>query len=129
MVSLPARDVQFGVPRTISERGPDRRFSVAFEDDGDTGYLYGIEAEAEEQRIVDALQVYVVRQADNEQRTHELEFRWADGGSRVGLFIDGQCHAVFDFLARRAACRLGFPPSNGTFTESHDWDEGLAIGL
>jgi hypothetical protein len=109
----------------------DRRFLAAFEDDGRTAYFYGGEfsGEAGKFGIVDALHVYNVDAVVDKEADYPVEVRWAATGHRAGLFIEGYCHAVFDFDLRRAVCRSGFPPASGKFAESHDWDEKLLEGL
>jgi hypothetical protein len=111
---------------------PDGRFSVFFEDDGESGYLYGLDltdAAPEDMPIVDALFIYDVAAVADRHATYPVEIRWADDGHRAGLFVEGRCHAVFDFDQRRASCRTGFPPASGEFTASHEWDESLTAGL
>jgi hypothetical protein len=111
---------------------PGGRFSAVFEDDRETGYFYGLHLSTEESpesQIVDALHVYDVRAVADSENAYSVEIRWAQDRNRVGLFIAGICQAVFDFDAKRAVCRSGFPPASGDFTSSHDWDEALASGL
>jgi hypothetical protein len=106
----------------------DGKFSAIFEDDGDTGYFYGLE-NGRDDPILDALHIYNVAQVTDPDAVYPTEIRWDKSGSRAGLFIDGKCHAVFDFTLRRAVCRTGFPPATGAFASSHEWDERLVEGL
>lgn len=111
---------------------PDRRFSAIFEDDGETGYFYGAQlspTEAGKFTIVDALHVYNVAAVVDKESDYPVEIRWALSHHRVGLFIEGYCHAVFDFDQGRAVCRDGFPPASGKFGASHEWDDALLEGL
>ena len=112
--------------------GPGGTYSAVFEDDGDTGYFYGLDTtreQAGDNPILDALQVYSVAAVEDREASYPIEIRWAAEGNRAGLFIEGRCHAIFDFDLRRAVCRTGFPESSGEFTPSHDWDETLVAGL
>jgi hypothetical protein len=121
-----------GKDASLAADSPDRRFSGIFEDDGDTGYFYGAqfsETEAGKFTILDALHIYNVAAVVDKQSEYPIEIRWAANQHRVGLFIEGYCHAVFDFDAKRAACRDGFPPASGNFASTHEWDEALLEGL
>ena len=111
---------------------PEGRYAVVFEDDGDTGYLYGLDSVAQEvtsEPIVDALHLYTVANVVDRETAYPVEIRWAKDRNRVGLFIAERCQAVFDFDQKRAVCRSGFPPATGAFTSSHEWDDTLTSGL
>ena len=112
--------------------GPSGAYSVFFEDDGDTGYFYGLETARDgsgDNPILDALEVYSVAAVTDRDAAYPIEIRWAGQGNRAGLFIEGKCHAIFDFDLKRAVCRTGFPPASGEFGSSHEWDETLTEGL
>jgi len=65
-----------------------------FEHDGETGYFYLYETSAPEGRkVIGALHVLSGPCA---LRAADVEIRWADDGSVVGLFIQGRVWAVFD---------------------------------
>jgi hypothetical protein len=116
----------------LESEAPGGRYAVVFEDDGETAYLYGFDEAVEQVNggpIVDALQIYDVASVADRDSDVRIEVRWGDGRNRVGLFIDGRCHAVLDFDNGRAICRSGFPPASGSFTTSHDWDDELESGL
>jgi hypothetical protein len=109
---------------------PSGQYAVVFEDDGETGYFYGLDlSRPTDDPIVDALHLYSVSAVADRVHTYPIEIRWAVDRERAGLFIGGGCQAVFDFAERRAACRSGFPPPRGDFTATHQWDESLAEGL
>ena len=112
------------MPLVVESASPAGRYSAVFEDDGETGYFYGLDADAAEP-IVDALHVYDAEAAAFPQSA-AFEIRWSADGNVVALVIDEQLHAIFDFARRRACCRTGFPPATGRFTASHDWDDALA---
>ena len=118
-----------GEPVVLQSDSPLGGFGVVFEDDGQTGYLYGLDLSGGgEDAILDAVHVYDVR-ALGSCGSHSIEIRWAATTDRAGLFLGGTCYAVFDFGDRRAVCRTGFPPANGRFTKSHEWDDRLAADL
>ena len=65
-----------------------------FEHDGDTGYFYLYETCAPKgRRIIGALHVLSGPCAF---RAADVQIRWAEDGSVVGLFIQGRVWAVFD---------------------------------
>src|SRR5687767_11687122 len=53
--------IQVGSKVSVEGDSPSTHFAVVFEDDGDTGYLYGLDLSKEENPIVDALQIYDVQ--------------------------------------------------------------------
>ena len=122
-----------GRDAVLSADAPSGRFSAVFEDDGETAYFYGLDPDAKEAAsrspIVDALHIYDVDAMLQREDPYSVEIRWAEGRNRVGLFIDGECHAVFDFDEKRAVCQSGFPPASGAFTSSHEWDDELTAGF
>jgi hypothetical protein len=99
--------------------------SVVFEDDGDTGYFYAVERRGGEMKILDAVQIYAVRNVVDRETPSVLEVVWTDGGHQAALYLNAHPHAVFDFQTRRGYCRTGFPPPprTGWSSEGHDWDE------
>ena len=85
-------------------------------------------ASSAENPIVDALHLYNVS-AVAPAGPFPVEIRWAEDRNRAGVFIAGGCQAVFDFDAKRAVCRTGYPPASGSFTSTHEWDGALASGI
>ena len=65
---------------------PVGHHSVVFEDDGDTGYFYAVERCGEELKILDAVQIYAVRNVVDREIPSELEITWARSGPRLGAF-------------------------------------------
>lgn len=114
-------------------QAPGGRYEAIFEDDGEVGYLYGLDQQRKDEGnnpIVDALMIYRVEDDHDRDATYEIEIRWADERNRVGLFVGGECHAVFDFDEKRIVCRSGFPPpTHASFADTHEWDEALVEGL
>ena len=87
-------------------------FSGIFEDDGDTGYFY-----AHDRRpgagILDAVLIYHVANLRDRDRESDAEIRWSSDGLKVGLFFNGQLHALIDFDSRVAYGRTNSPPPGG----------------
>lgn len=106
---------------------PASRYAVALEDDGETGYLYGVELRDGEQSVLDALLLYNVDEVSAGQ-VAVATLVWSDEGERVALWLNGRQEAAFDFARGRAVCRSNFPPAS-EFTRSHRWDGSLAGDL
>ena len=123
--------LRIGTPVVVEARAPSGDWSTVFEDDGQTGYFYGLEDNADEYVILDALHVYTVEQVVDQDAVYPMEIRWADGANVAGFFVEDKCHAIFNFDQRRAACRDNFPEATVFgFTDTHEWDEevGRALG-
>jgi hypothetical protein len=117
--------LKVGEETFVESVSPTGRYGVVFEDDGQTGYFYGLDMEKEDQPILDALHIYNVESVTDADEPSLIQIAWSGDGLTSGLFINRYAHAIFAFGERRAACRTGFPPATGEFTDSHDWDEGL----
>lgn len=105
-------------------------YSVVFEDDGEAGYLYGMDNSHKANPIVDALHIYTVEQVVDRQNPCLLEVIWSGDNKVAVLFLNRRPHAAFDFGARRGTCRTGFPPPRGDWTtHDHSWDEAVVDKL
>ena len=105
---------------------PSTQYVAVFEDDGETGYFYGIDSTLAEQPILDALHVYNVNSVTDRDAPSRFQIVWSGDGMKVALYVNGYPHAAFDFVSRRGYCRTGFPPpSPGFSSESHDWDDAV----
>ena len=104
---------------------PVGTYSVVFEDDGETGYFYAVERRGGEMQILDAVQIYAVRNVVDRDIPSDLEVVWSETGRHAALYLNSYPHAVFDFQARRGYCRTGFPPppQTGWSPEGHGWDD------
>jgi hypothetical protein len=114
-----------GVHESAPEGGV---YGVSFEDDGETGYLYGLDlSRPEDQTIVDALHIYNAPAPGLPSPLLTLQIVWNDEGTGCVLVLDGTPHAAFDFAGQRACCRTNFPPPSrpGGYTASHAWDEEM----
>ncbi|MHC4121188.1 MAG: DUF2251 domain-containing protein [Planctomycetota bacterium] len=121
-------------PIVFSGPGPyakslDAKCGVVFEDDGETGYFYATDSGGT--TIFDALHLYDRQDNDRLRQGEEVFVVWNPGRQRAAIFYHDQFQAVFDFTARRGACRTGFPPSKGKgwSADGHAWDESLTMGL
>ena len=103
------------------------RYSVVFEDDGETGYFYAEDQQSgKENPIVDAVHIYNVANVKDAKRASELSIVWSADGVRCALLINDYPHAAFDFSSRRGFCRTNFPnlPTSGAWhTTDHTWSE------
>jgi hypothetical protein len=123
------RAVQIGRPVVIvsdSSRSPNR---VVFEDEGETGFLYAVDASLpSEPKILDALWIHDVGSVDS-SRSLSLRIRWTRSGDKVALFLDGEPQAVFDFTKHRGYSRANFPARSTWSDTSHAWDPDALTGI
>lgn len=128
-----AMGIQLAAEQTITVGGqfvvegpsPSQPFGVVFEDDGRTGYLYGLDFAAGANPIVDALHIYNVEQVTDREKPSKVQLFWSSDGLKAALLINGYPHAIFDFAAKRGYCRTGFPPpmEKGFSKEGHAWSD------
>ena len=96
--------------------------AVIFEDNGETGYLYAIERRnGEELKVLDAVNIYDVARVTDKNIPSEVKIFWTDDFGKVGLVINGYCHAIIDFSNKVGLCRTGFPHS------SQNWPNGRFV--
>src|SRR3954454_3260739 len=113
--------IKLGEPVTLTSA--IEPYQLVFEDDGDTGYVYVLDlGRGDEQPIIDALQIYDVR--DERGDEHELEFLGPDAGLVAILFVDDIPQAMIDFEEPRFMSRTGFPaPGPDSPISTHEWDQ------
>lgn len=107
-----------------------KKYSVVFEDDGETGYFYAILREDNgDQPILDAMHIYNVRDVVDKNKSSEIKIFWSKDGLKSVLVINDYPHAVFDFESKRGYCRTNFPPPDNSWTKfSHEWtDDALKL--
>lgn len=105
-------------------------YSVVFEDDSKTGFLYALDNSRKGTPIVDALHIYTVEDLADRDKPCLLEIIWSGDNKVAVLFLNRRPHAAFDFGARRGTCRTGFPPPMGDWTKlDHAWDESVVDKL
>lgn len=113
-----------GEPLTVEGPSPSSNFGIVFEDDGETGYLYGLDFSREENPILDALCIYNVEAVADRDKPSKVQLIWSSDGLKAALLINRYPHAVLDFEARRGYCRTGFPPADPKWTKfDHSWDD------
>ena len=111
-----------GNKTTAMGASPKGRYEAVFEDDGETGYFYGLDSNSEKNPIVDALHIYNAKDVTDGDRESIAQIVWSSDGLKVGLFINDYPHAVFDFERKRGYSRTNFPPPTGEFSkEGHGW--------
>jgi hypothetical protein len=116
--------IQVGQSIVVEGPSPTAHYGVVFEDDGTTGYLYGLDFTHEDNPIVDALHIYNVDQVIDREKPSKVQLAWSQDGLKAVLLINGFAHAVFDFEVRRGYCRTGFPPPDPKWTkQDHTWDD------
>ena len=104
-------------------------FGAVFEDDGETGYFYGLDTRLGDAQVLDALHVYNVASVRDRERPNEVDVVWSKDGRRAALLINGYAHAAFDFEDRRGYCRTGFPSSSQWSVSGHAWDDAAVAFL
>jgi len=116
--------IRVGEKVVIEGPSPSTSFSVVFEDDGETGYFYGLDMSRQDDLILDALHVYDVAVVTDRDLPSQVQIVWSADGLKAALAVNGYVHAVFDFETKRGYCRDGFPPHVGNWSEQgHDWDD------
>ncbi|MBN1126791.1 MAG: DUF2251 domain-containing protein [Sedimentisphaerales bacterium] len=113
-----------GNETVVNSSCPWSHFGVVFEDDGGTGYFYGLDLSGKEMHILDAVQIYNVANVTDKHIPSTVQIVWSKDGLKSALFINKYPHAIFDFESERAYCRTGFPPPSKEWShEGHDWDD------
>jgi hypothetical protein len=116
--------ITVGQPVVVEGQAPNTHYGAVFEDDGTTGYFYGLDFSQQEQPIVDARQIYNVEQVTDRSIPSVVQIAFSGDGLKAALIINNYPHAVIDFAARRSYCRTGFPPPSDKWS-AHDaaWDD------
>lgn len=116
-----------GSPLVLQGAAPSGEYAALFEDDGETGYFYALNLNDPTEPIQDALHIYNVQQVEDRDEPSDVRIGWSRDGLAVLLAINGNVHAVFNFGARQACCRSGFPPPDGRgwATEGHAWQDAM----
>lgn len=116
--------VTVGTPVTVECASPSNEYAVVFEDDGETGYFYGLDTRLSDRPILDALHIYNVQNVTDGDKPSQVQVVWSADGLKSALIINRYPHAVFDFEEHRGYCRSGFPPADPTWTKyDHEWQE------
>jgi len=108
----------------VPSESPTSQYGVVFEDEGDTGYFYGLDLSRETNQIVDALHIYNVASVVDKEKPSVAQIAWSDDGLKAALFINGFAHAVFDFADKRGYCRTNFPSADKKWSSyGHEWSD------
>jgi hypothetical protein len=123
-----------GTPIIIPSDSPTGSFSVFFEDEGETGYFYAVDASREDGSIVDAVQIYNVANVVDRDRPSQVTIIWSCDGTKCALLINDFLHAAFDFSAKRGYCRTNFPnfedgDDTGWRQSDHSWSDNAVSWL
>jgi hypothetical protein len=122
-IASPAYKLQVGKPEAFETRSPDGRYSVVFEDDGDTGFLYALDySKKEENPIQEAMSIYDVKNVTDRSRPSEVVLVWTADSRKAALFINSYPHAVFDFEKKRGYSRRNFPKP-GKWGTDFKWED------
>lgn len=117
-----------GQPTEVFGESHLGRFATVFEDDGDTGYFYALDAENADNQICDAMQIYNVSNVVDKDLASDVAILWSEDGMKSVLLINDYPHAVFDFESRRGYCRTNYPPNAAWTGFDHEWtDEALEL--
>src|SRR5262245_34851230 len=73
---------------TIQGSSPSTQYSVVFEDDGETGYLYGLDTSSPEIQILDALHIYNVSNISDGDIPSQIQIIWTADGLKALLLIN-----------------------------------------
>jgi hypothetical protein len=118
--------IAVGTKAVLEAPAPKGNFSVIFEDDGETGYMYALDRLKNEAPIIDALHIYDVGSVKDRHKPSNFQVVWTVGGDCAMLLINGYPHAVVDCRKLEACCRTGFPPPDPRMKRTtHDWSENM----
>ena len=104
---------------TFIDSTVNNEYSVAFEDNTETGYFYAIDRN-NGMTILDALHIYDVASVVDKHITSNIKILWTENQLKAILSINDYYHAVFDFENKAGYCRNGFPESNNSWTKIKD---------
>jgi hypothetical protein len=118
--------LEFGRIAVFPYDSSDEPYAVVFEDDGETGYWYaGAVDENGSAEILDAVQLYVVKDLGDPVEPAEIVMKWSATGRQAIILINDIPQAIYDFENQQAYCRSGFPEpdGNGWCKNDHQWSE------
>lgn len=118
--------IAVGQKTVIHGAAPEGSYAAVFEDNGETGYFYAVDAAQQGQTIRDSLHIYDVADVTDREKPSVIEIGWAKDSQKAVLLINGYPHAIFDFASKQGYCRTGFPePAAGSDwgSEGHAWRE------
>lgn len=92
--------------------------TVAFEDNTETGYFYAIDRE-NNLTILDGLHIYNVADISEKSKAiaSTVKILWTKDGTKSFLYLNDNCHAMFDFEIRAGYCKNSFPDNMSDWTK------------
>lgn len=126
VITVVEETITVGQAVVVEGTSPNQHYGAVFEDDGTTGYFYALDLSRSEQRIVEARHIYNAAQVTDRDMPSVVRIAWSADGTKTVLLINNYPHAVFDFTAKQAYCRTGFPLTSGEWAV-HDgsWEENV----
>ncbi len=115
-----------GAPSVLEGRAPGGSFAAVFEDDGDTGYFYALDANEQASPLQDAVHIYNVANVSDRAKPVCAVIGWSIDNRKAVLLLNDHPHAIFDFDKKRGYCRTGFPPpkpESEWSIDGHAWSE------
>lgn len=82
-------------------KSPTSQYGAFFEDDGDTGYFYGLDTSVEGNQIRDALHIYNVASVVDKGKPSLVQIEWSEDGMKAAFFING--YAMLSSISRVSA--------------------------
>lgn len=116
-----------GKETIIDSASPAGRWSVVFEDDTETAYLYALDLkEHEEGRnpIQEAMHIYNAKNVTDKDKESVAAIVWSADGLKACLLINNYPHAMFDFEKKRGYSRTNFPPPI-KWKPDFKWDDSV----
>jgi hypothetical protein len=110
---------------------PTPPWSVVFEDEGATGYLYAHDRTRDgDHAILDAMLIYNNAIGQDLERDYLASVQWSQDGMECVLYVEGSAQAYVNFSARVSFCRSNFPnfvddsgSAAGWRQSSHAWED------
>jgi hypothetical protein len=98
-----------GVETWCASDSDTSSFSVVFEDDGDTGYVYAWDR-SNEQPVLDAVHLYDAKTVVDRDSDSAVTVVWSGDGLKALLLLNDWPQALIDFASRCTFCRTDWPP-------------------
>jgi len=118
--------ISVGEEIVIESKSPLTQYAVVFEDDGETGYFYGLDRSRKSNPILDALHIYNVKSVIDKDKPSKVQVVWSGDGKKALLVINRYPHAAFDFESSRSYCRTAFPPPDKKWSKfGNEWDDNV----
>ncbi|WP_254782103.1 DUF2251 domain-containing protein [Desulfoluna spongiiphila] len=118
------QQIMIGQETVVECRSPENGFMVVFEDDGKTGYFYGLDTALHGNPILDALHIYDAENVSDAHLPSTVQVVWSGDGLKSLLLINNYPHAVFNFEDKRGYCKSNFPPADLRWSKfSHEWSD------